>query len=233
MSYPVSVQSIIDRALKKADMFESGYISEDNGERMALFNEAYCELYDLLVTSFGDYYVSEASFNLTTGTFNYSLPADFYKLIGVDYQIGSTPTSYVTLKPYTEMERNGMMGTVGNIPSGVIRLRYVPSPTQYTTGTEIVQGISGWETLLVIIMAIAMKEKEESDTGPLERQLARQMKRIEEASQNRDIGMPGRVNDIYKLTVYQQYASLRYMLTANDIRFLSTEILTPFFVDLV
>ena len=226
MSYQKTVGNIIDRALKKADMFNSNYISSDNGEQMDLFNEAYAEWYDLLVGSFSNYFVQEDSFNISASTADYALPDDFYKLIGVDYKIGNTPTSYVTLRPYTEMERNGMIGTVGNIPTGEIRLRYVPAPLQYDDRATEISFVSGWDTLLVLIMAIAMLQKEESDTGPLERQLARQLQRIQDASQNRDIGMSGHVNDLSKITVYQQYSYLRYELTGDNIRFLSTEILS-------
>ncbi len=226
MSYPVTIQSIIDRALKKADMFNSGFIDAANGEQMELFQEAYTEWYDIMVTRFENYFTAESAFQITAGTFSYVLPDDFYKLLGVDYKIGATPTSYITLKPFSEMERNGEIGTVGNIPTGEIKLRYVPAPIQYTDPTDTVQMVAGWDTLLVVLMAIAMREKEESDTASLERQLARQMNRVEEAAQNRDVGMPGRVNNIYQVTVYQQYSNLRYQLNQDSIKFLSTEILS-------
>jgi hypothetical protein len=232
LSYPVSVGDILDRALKKADMYESGFIDSANGEQMDLLNEAYCELYDLLVTRFENYFVSEASITLTPNTTEYNLPTDFYKSVGVDYKIGATPTQFVTLKPFMENERNGMIGTVGTIPAGEIRIRYVPSPFKYTDRAELVQGISGWETLMVILLAISFKEKEESDTGPLERQLARQMQRIEEASQNRDAGMPHHITDIYQIDMYQQYASLRYQFSGDKIKLLSTEIISAYFVGL-
>jgi hypothetical protein len=78
---------------------------------------------------------------------------------------------------------------------------------------------------MVVNMAIAMRSKEESQTADLERQRAQLMNRIEIAAQNRDIGFPARVNDVYKVDIYQQFATLRYQYTGDKVRFLPTTML--------
>ena len=214
---------IIDRALRRADMYGSNYISPE--EQFELLNMAYTDLYDILTTTYEEYNINEEIFALTPGTYAYDLPADFYKGVGVDYQINMSTTSYITLKPYTEMERNGLTGIIGQIPSGNIRLRYIPAPQTYTSRLELINGVSGWEEIIVVIMAIAMKEKEESNTASLERRLQMLIKRITDAANNRDTGFPHRVNDTYRVDIYQQFATLRYQFSGDTIRFLPTVML--------
>lgn len=218
-----TVQELINRALRKADMENSEFISSD--EALDLFNESYTEMYDLLVTAFENYYIKDDYvLTLIPGTQQYDLPTDFYKSVGVDFIINSISGQYLTLRPFLEAERNGLVGTVSTTPTGSIRMRYVPLPKRYIDTSDTVDGLSGYETLVVIMMAISMRSKEESDTTDLERQAAKIMKRIEIASQNRDIGFPAKVVDIQRIDIYQQYSSIRYQLTGSFIKFLTTEI---------
>lgn len=223
--YNRTVGSLIDRALRRADMYNSGYIGAD--EAMDYFNEAYCQLYDLLISANDNYKVETAMIAISPSATTYPLPDDFYKAIGFDMQVGGiTSTQFITLRPFTNMERNGMLGTTGILPSAQIRLRYAPAPTIYTDRDEVVDGISGWDKLIVLLMAYAMKDKDESSVTALERDMAMQIQRIEEMKQNRDQGMPGRVNDIYSIDMYAQYASCRYQILGNNVEFLSTEVVT-------
>lgn len=225
LAYQRTVGNIIDRALKRADMYTSGYI--DPQECLDYFNEAYTQLYDLLISAGENYKVSTEMIPISPATTTYALPEDFYKAIGVDMQVGGiTSTQYITLRPFTNMERNGMLGTTGILPSAQIRLRYAPAPTIYTDRDEVVDGIAGWDKLIVLLMAYAMKDKDESSVTALERDIAMQMERIEVMKQNRDQGMPGRVNDIYSIDMYAQYASCRYQILGNNVEFLSTEVVT-------
>jgi hypothetical protein len=227
-----TVQNIIDRALRKADMQHSDFIDAD--EALDTFNEQYTTLYDLLVTSFENYKVSEQLITLSGNTTDYDLPDDFYKTIGFDYQISGTPGNsngqYVTLRPFLEAERNGVTGLRAPVPTGTVRHRYVPAPQIYTDLTDLVDGVSGWEEIIVNGMAMEFLGKEESSTTRLERRQDLLMKRITEAAQNRDIGMPHRVADVYKIDVYNQYASLRYQLQQDTVRFFTTEIVTPMYL---
>lgn len=223
--YLTTVGQLIDRALKRADMYNSGYI--DPQECLDYFNEAYTQLYDLLISAGENYIVNTANISISPSTTSYALPADFYKAIGFDMQVGGiTSTQYITLRPFTNMERNGMLGTTGTLPTGVVRLRYAPAPTIYTSRSQTVDGIAGWDKLIVLLMAFAMKDKDESSTTALQADMQMQLNRIEEMKQNRDQGMPGRVNDVYTIDMYAQYASLRYQILGSNVEFLSTEVVT-------
>lgn len=218
-----TARNIINRALRRADMKNSNYINVE--EQFEVLNECYTEMYDILVTAYAEYYmVQEYFIALSPNTYMYDLPDDFYKGMGVDYNLNVTTTGWVSLKPFTEMERNGLSGVIGTLPSGQVRMRYVPVPPIFTDDADLIDGVSGWDSLIVAMMAISFRTKEETDTAPLERLKSQLIQRITAASQNRDGGMPAQVNDIYQVNIFLAYASLRYQYSGNKIRFMNTEI---------
>lgn len=106
-----------------------------------------------------------------------------YRVMG---NIGATtPTQYLWLKPLP------MSGQI-------VRVWYVPRLTALSADGDTVDGVSGWEEYIVIDAALKAKEKEESDQSTL--LVAKQgiIKRIEEASENRDAGSPAVVGDARK-----------------------------------
>lgn len=95
---------------QRADMVNSQFVSD--AELSQYVNESLFSLYDLLVTTYGeDYYVSEADAT-TDGTQLVALPADFYKLLGVDLVVDGA--NRVTLRQFTRMERNRASFTGAN-----------------------------------------------------------------------------------------------------------------------
>jgi len=108
---------------QRADMVNSTFISDS--ELNSYINASYFELYDLLVQKYGnDYYMTEYSFQLQGNISRYDLPADFFKLLGVDLQISGGPDGYVSLRPFTLAERNRY--STANVQTwiGVTNLRY-------------------------------------------------------------------------------------------------------------
>jgi hypothetical protein len=108
---------------QRADMVNSTFISD--AELNSYINASYFELYDLLVQKYGnDYYMTEYSFSLVGNVSRYPLPADFFKLLGVDLQISGGPDGYVSLRPFTLAERNRY--STANVQTwiGVTNLRY-------------------------------------------------------------------------------------------------------------
>lgn len=229
MARSVTVQSIIDRARLHADMRGTGFMRD--AELLDLMNEVYPELYDELVASYESYYQTSNTISIVNGTNSYSLPADFYKLTGVDFEVSSG--QYITLKPFMEAERNASLTTNTNIPSGTIRLRYVPAPTMFTSLSQTVDGVAGWDRLLSLLLAIDMLDAEESDSSPLYKKYQRTLERIRGMAAPRDAGMPGRVVDVHAASFSPIYGSLKYKLTGGNIEILNTEFLGadlyPFF----
>lgn len=215
----VTVAELFRRASKRADMTNSNFYSQQ--DKFDLLNECYPALYDILVKAYENYYVGpDYEFSIGANTFTYDLPEDFYKIVGVDYKVGQD--QWITLRNFNESSRNSTL-TAQNLPTGTIRLRYIPAPAVFSSLTDEIDGVSGWDALLVTEMAIAMLTSEESSTSTLERLKASQMRRIVESSQNRDTGMPATVSDSYAINDLLYYDSLRYRLYGDQIRFMRTD----------
>jgi hypothetical protein len=136
----VTVQDLINQIREESDQQSSGFISD-----LAIathINNSGKELYDILVGCYGnDYYLAPPA-NFTTNNINDKFPLPdgvltfndnqgnpyiappFYKLSGVDLQLGATPQSYVTLRTFPFGERNKF--AVPNFASfyGFTNIRY-------------------------------------------------------------------------------------------------------------
>lgn len=224
----VTFAELKTRARERADMVNSQFISTAELER--LINESITELYDLLVTSYDeDYYLTDSTIALIDGQEEYDLPADFYKLRGVDLE--NDPNSAVSLKQFNFQERNryknalifdysrdGITGSryrlYGNkikftpIPDlgKTIRLWYTPVAEKLVDDGDTFDGINGYEELVVIKCAIKMLGKEESDTKQLERRFAEMWQRVVQNAPNRDAANPDTVQDTRRDYYEEDYA---------------------------
>lgn len=224
MARPVTLQSIANRARVHADMRETAFFTDE--EMLETINEVWPELYDELVAVNENYYVTTSTITLVPGTSNYALPADCYKLISVDFQVAND--QWVSLFPFGESERNSAVLSRASIPAGTVRLRYIPAPTTFTSLSQTIDGISGWDRLLSLLVAIDMLDAEESDSSAMSRKYARTLKRVQEMSPNRDNGIPARVADMSTNLFNSIYSRMRYRLYGNTIEFINTEYLGVF-----
>ena len=208
-------------ARQRADMENSNFIKDT--ELTAYVNLSYLELYDLLVTKYGNEYFVQLPFQIHTDgiTESYALPDDFYKLLGVDLWLSNSKDSRITISPFMFRERNKfavpnfqsfygitnmryrLMGNnikFAPIPSAnqTIELWYVPRATSLTSDADIVDGVNGWEEYIIIDTAIKMMQKEESDVTVLVMQKDAMLKRIEAAAEARDQGAAQTVSDVQR-----------------------------------
>ena len=221
MARPVTIRNILDRATKRADMTNSNFFSPQ--EKLDLFNELYPEMYDLLVAASENYYSESEYITVVPNQRSYELPDNYYKMIGVDFVSGN---EFITIKPFMEQERNTPFSSSVNLPSGQVRLRYVPAPAYYEIADldEEIDGVSGWDALIVVDIAIAMLQSEESDVSSLMARRSQLVKRLEEMAPNRDLGMAQRVQDIYEANYWGLgYDYLRYRFYGNNIEFMATQ----------
>jgi hypothetical protein len=217
-----SVQNLVDRARRYADMQYTPFI-ENDPELLDYLNVAYAEYYDLLVATAETYFTQTANITLSTTVSEYDLPADFYKMTGVDYQLQQN--QYFTLMPYMEPERN-TFGATNNVQAGTVRIRYVPAPAIFADFTGTIDGQSGWEDYIPTHMAIQMLNKEESDTSALAGKLLRLEKRIQGMAQNRDQSFPAYTVDINRVNPYGFLQALRYrLISAGKISIISTQVI--------
>ena len=208
------------RARRLADAVGNNFFSD--AEVNDYINTGLGELHDLLVSKFEDYYVSSATFSLTSGTSSYSLSSigisNMYKILGVDITQGSdtmriprysfnernmfaSDTSIYTDKGYTRYRYNLNGSNLSFIPepngSDSVKVWYVPSCTKLTSDSDSTDGSLefNWEEYAVVSAAIKMRMKEETSVTALERERERLTARIEEASRNRDAGEPMGITD--------------------------------------
>lgn len=125
-------------AQQRADMVNSQFITTT--EWNDYLTRSYKELYDILITKFGDEYIVAAPYTFQTSGSNqlYPLPdglttidfvtssvaMPFYKLIGIDLQVTASPDSWVTLRKFEFTERNKYWLANQYAIYGIITLRY-------------------------------------------------------------------------------------------------------------
>lgn len=105
VSSKVTLGALRLQAQQRADLENSQAVSTPEWNQY--ISQSRKELYDLLVAAYGnEYYMATPYvFNLN-GAETFPLPADFYKLLGVDLQYSSSPTGWITLKRFELIERN-------------------------------------------------------------------------------------------------------------------------------
>lgn len=201
-------------ARSRADMPSTTFVT--NAELNVWLNEGLAIVHDKLVAAYGgDYLESSASFT-TDGSEYLDLPADFYKLQGIDLVSGGVT---YTLQPFTSTERNVFanqeISTWPTLPrykfSGADRIRFAPIPDSGLSGTlwyipksttlsgdsDTVAFPNGWERYAVVYAAIQMLTKEESDTSALQALLMKWDSELKDMFENRDAGAARKTVDVY------------------------------------
>lgn len=212
----ITLEELRTKARQRADLETSQYVTDE--ELNGLINDSIAELHDLLVGSYGnDYYIETYTFNTVANQADYTLPADFYKLKGVDAKL--TASNWFSLRPFNFNERNrnedyawGFLNgptvryrMVGEnlrfspVPDGVIQCRmwYIPLAEKLVADTDVLKDLNAYSEYVVIDAAIKMRVKEELDTVALDKQKMDMKKRIEDMAQNRDAEQPESISDIY------------------------------------
>lgn len=219
MSTTMTLAELRTATRQRADMVNSNFVSDT--ELNSYINQSIFELYDLLIQKYGnDYFVANPHTITTDGTSDsYSLPTDFYKLLGIDLALSNSNDSYVTIKPFNFAERNRYAAPNFQSFYGITNLRYrlrgnkvwftpiaeanqtirvwyIPTFVTLSSDSSTFDGISGWTEYVIIDAAIKCMQKEESDVSVLVLQKAAIIQRIEAASENRDAGFPKTISDV-------------------------------------
>lgn len=181
-----------------------------NTELNAYINASIAELYDLILKADGDYYLTSTTFT-TTATQEYDLPADFYKLKGVEQQESSDRYRLIRKFNFNERNRGGLAYRIrgsklrfNRVPDvGVtMRIWYAPKATELSADVDTFDGINQFDEYVVVDAAIKMLTKEESDTSMLYAQKNALMQRINEMADDRDSGEPDSISDYRRTTVF-------------------------------
>jgi len=202
--------AIISKIRNLADIVGSQFITDT--ELLGYLSISYSKLYSELVTSGQGYYLSTANIDLVTGIKSYGLPTDIYKLLGVDYDNGS---SIISLRPFNFKERN-KYSSAGNpvaynlagnnliltpTPSvtktaGVV-LYYAPTFTEITATTDMIAlPVDGMEAYLIWESVANCQAKEEGDSTFARQKLIDAYNDFKRALSPRDEGECSKVIDV-------------------------------------
>jgi hypothetical protein len=100
-------------AKQRADRVNSNFVTKTEWD--SYINQSLFELYDLLVTAYGEeYFATYTSFTTDGTSARYALPdganhdgaEPFYKLLGVDLAISPSNNAYVSVKKFNFIDRN-------------------------------------------------------------------------------------------------------------------------------
>lgn len=212
----MTLAQLRDAVRQRSDMERTQFIKDP--ELTAYINGSYGELYDILVSRFEDYYSEQVSFSLASGVSTYALPADFYKMRGLDYQV-SAPDDWETVRPLPFGERNTRNRTVNRLIYGVrpinyrilggslkffpesqadgsYRMFYIPRFTPLAADGDVMGDVLDFEEYVIVDAAIKCVVKEESDPQALMLQKQQLRERIQAMASNRDAGDPERITDV-------------------------------------
>lgn len=154
-------------------------------------NSAGAEVYDLLVLHApSDYYLKEWSFSTVAGQSEYALPSDFYKLRALYVSDGGVSS----WRPIGKFSEDQFISA--GPPSSAVPLKalYIPKYTELVDDTDELDGVNGWEELVLQIAAIDVKTKREEDISPYARKRGQLEDRVRRMSA-RDAGEPERILD--------------------------------------
>ena len=215
----LTLAQIRTQARQRADMEGSNFVPDT--ELTSYVNASIAELYDILVSRFEDYYILDTTATVTSGSDSFALPASFYKLKGLDFDIGGG--QYETVRAFQFIERNenynaGTSSTLmryrilgGNIKlsplseaAGNYKLWYIPRFTALVLDSDSFDGINGWNEYVIVDCAIKMLNKEESDSSAFVAQKKALLDRIEAMASDRDAGEPQSIVDLSTVNFTQR-----------------------------
>ena len=233
MAHTVNVSDLVTKVRERSNKEKSNFVTDD--EIVRLLDSAHRELYDLLVGTYEDYYVSTHSFTTTPEQREYALPTDFYKHKSVEYSPDGG-TTWITLVRFSFQERNLYQNqtiffriptndilkynVIGDelwllpIPSQSIscRLYYTPAPKTLTTSatpaateTNTIDAVNGYDEYMVLDATVNVLAKQQLDPSFHYAQREEAKRRVMRSAENRDEGQPWGVTDMDDLNPYYTF----------------------------
>ncbi len=222
MARNFTLAALRTKVRQRADIEDSNFI--DDTELNGYISASYAVLYQELVNSGLAYFASSEDFAVVAGTASYAVHASHMSTVGVDWQ--EAAGKYRPLRRLMPKEvdwfperatpsigyiLNGVNVVLYPTPgaAGTYRHRYVPAPADLTADADVVNGVAGWEEIIVNDAARKCLMKEESDTFAIERELDRQWARLEVAKAARYVEDGPRVVDVDDADV-TDYSEFQY-----------------------
>lgn len=201
MSRTITLAELRSDVRQRADVENDTHLSDAEINRYV--SSSYSFLYGLLVRS-GEAYFENTQTITTTGVATYALPADFYRMLRVRYRVDSQSWARVIEADPNIIDRvttNGVRATWYRLVNNSIefyptppslqtyQLRYIPAAERLTGDNQSINGVNGWEELIVLdaaIKCLRKSDKQEMAAG-LERDRLLMLKNIEDLAYERSI----------------------------------------------
>lgn len=172
-------------------------------------NIAWGELYEILSSVHQGYFDIESTLTTTANQDTVSLPADFWRLRGVDMQLDTTPT-WVEMNQIGITERNNYVGasrpaayrvasggTRGTLklyptPDAVYTMRVVYEPTKIVLAgdSDAIEDFNGWADYVVVAALLRLDEREQRPLNDRLQMLERCKRRVTEGATERRAAEP-------------------------------------------
>lgn len=190
------------RAKAESDNANSGFVSDPDWN--SFLNASYQEAYGLYAQVYQNYFVQSPAtgylFSTNGVDYLYSLPADCWKLLGVDVNYGNA-NQWVALRNFPIADRNKFSAINSPIPAAGQQLRvfYIPSAAPLVNdGDILVPGITlnGGEEYVVADACIKAMAKEEDDVSIFMARKQALTDRLNAEADNRDAGLAAHIVDL-------------------------------------
>lgn len=215
MGRPVALSELKAAVRSLADQPVGGIITDE--ELVRFINQGAGKLYRQLCAKWQNDFVTSAQ--LTASVDHVALPTDFHVLLRAECLVGGawltmhsfgwedagTPAPYSFVNTYNTAQSYQRRGTdlylrPSPAPYPTVRIFYIPNTWAKTAGgvakakledpTDTIEGVIGFEELIVIEAAIKCLQKEESSVTDLVRERERLYQLVESEADNRDVGAP-------------------------------------------
>lgn len=213
---PYTLADLRTLVLQRADMENSSFVGTT--ELTSYINDSTEELFDLLVTSYGEpYFSTQATVVIAANASSVAVGATIYKLLAVHWN--QTASLLHLLQPYNLLELPRVDNTPrawaeGSLPeygaainaiafhplpsaSYSVTVTYVPMPPRPTTATQpLAVGFLTWAEYIICDAARKCLDKQRSDSQHLVQTKAALLERIKRAAQPRDLMHPQHTSDV-------------------------------------
>jgi hypothetical protein len=184
-----TVTEMITRLDSMLDIQNDTHVT--TAEKITALSGGYAKFYDFLIEAdFSDFLVKTATFSTVAGTQNYllnTIATDFYKLRYV--YVVEDGNRYRPIKPVQEYYIQNY--TVPQVVKS-IRVDYIPNAPVLSVGADVVNGINGWEDLIICYAALDICSKRDQEPAHVVRKQREIEERIRRMAQ-RDVGFPDKL----------------------------------------
>lgn len=217
MSKLVTGAQLVQDAYVYANMVQNAASFITPAQALRFVNLAASEFYDLLVAARGhEYYISEQSIPIISGTSRYALPTDHYETLSItlawgtdqveevsDYSAVRDRWQYLNGLQWSQWADKGFRLRAGFI-------EFLPVPRSSVTATHQYipcmpdlglsgqfDGVNGWERLVALKAASDMLTAAKQSSAAVDEKWGREYQRIQEMADQRAAAHPNQIREVY------------------------------------